>query len=68
MRHPDIPRTWTGREALAIAEALRALVDDICDVYAAEIRVELLAREMKRDALIPSSAPASVLPVDLTPF
>ena len=67
MRHPHIPRTWTGREALAIAEALHALVDAICDVYRAEIRVVLLAREMKRDALA-SAAAARPSPPVLTPF
>jgi len=67
VRHPGIPRTWTGREALAIAEALHALVDPDLDVYAAEIRVELLAREMERDVLA-SAAAARPSPPDLTPF
>lgn len=65
MKHADIPATWTGREALAFAEALHALVDAICDVYAAKIRLELLAREMAREALDPSPAPA---PASATPF
>lgn len=68
MKHPHIPRTWTGREALAIAEALHALVDAICEVYRAEIRAELLAREVKRDALIPGSEPPALRPADLAPF
>lgn len=68
MKHPDVPRTWTGPEALAIAEALHALVDAICDVYAVEIRLELLAREMARDALCPSPAPTPTPTADLAPF
>lgn len=66
MKHTHIPHTWTGTEALASAEALHALVDAICDVYSAEIRLELLAREMTRDALSPSPAPAPA--ADLAPF
>lgn len=66
MKRSHIPRTWTGREALAVVEALEAAVDAIFDVYRAEIRVELLAREMERDALIPTAAPAQ--PAELAPF
>ena len=68
MKHPHIPRTWTGREALAIVEALEAAVDAIFDVYRADIRVELLAREMQRDALAPTPVPVLSQPAELDPF
>lgn len=69
MKHPHVPRTWTAREALAVAEGLQRLVDDVFEVYSAEIRLELLARELELDALAEAAQRFGPLPAeDLSPF
>lgn len=69
MKHPHVPRTWTGREALAVAEWLHGLIDDVFDVYRDEIRVEVLARELARDALEITAERVAPKPAeDLGPF
>ncbi len=69
MRHPHVPRTWTGREALAVAEWLQQLADDVLEIYSVEIRVELLAREFERDAGEPGAGGVGrAAAEDLSPF
>lgn len=69
MKHPHIPRTWTAREALAVAEGLQRLFDDVFEVYYAEIRLELLAGELDQDALAEAARRSGPLPAeDLSPF
>jgi len=69
VKHPHVPRTWTGREALAVAEWLQRLVDDVFEVYHAEVRVELLAREFERDAVeLGAGGVGRAAAEDLSPF
>lgn len=37
MTRPHIPRTWTGEQALEMADLLQCLIDDIWSAYRDEI-------------------------------
>ncbi|MCP3986012.1 MAG: hypothetical protein GY723_16640 [bacterium] len=49
MKHPHIPRTWTGDQALEVVELLQGLLDAVWDVYGHELTEALARRSPPHD-------------------
>ena len=49
MKHPHIPRDWTGEQALLVLDWLQGLLDAIWDTYSDELVEELAKRRRPPD-------------------